>query len=118
MRILERTEPPSGAALLFEVEFHHLRRFFRRWFELPFLDRILAGLNKDWVAAQGATRFHAAVGSDDDFDFDFAGDIHAASKLWQCRRYLCFYFAPTLFDGGLRGKRQRDDEQCRSSRGQ
>ena len=54
LRTIEQNKRPTGAALLLEVEFDHLRRLFRRRFEFPFLDRVLARLEQDGVAPQGS----------------------------------------------------------------
>src|SRR5258708_35935152 len=111
-------ERPNRAVLLLKIEFNHLRRLFRRGFELPFLDRLLTRLDENRVSAQGARRLHAAIGGDDDFDFDFAGDVHPASELRNHWRDFCFNLALAFFNGRLLCERQRDGEQSRSGDGE
>src|SRR6266850_3503758 len=70
---------PLAAAV--KLKFNNLSGLFRCGHELPFLERVLARLHKQGVAANDAGGFHAAVRSDYHFDLHFAADVHTAGKL-------------------------------------
>src|ERR1700679_832233 len=79
--------------LLVKIELHNLRGLFGRGQKLPVLDRVLAGLHENGMAADDPRALDVTVGSDDHLDFDFAGDAHAASEFRIHGRDLGLYFA-------------------------
>src|ERR1700676_2048985 len=64
-----------------KIEFDNLRGLFRRRHELPFLDGVLADLNEQRMSADHARACDMAIGCDDDFNFDFSGNVHAPREL-------------------------------------
>src|SRR5712692_9389547 len=63
-----------------KLEFNNLRCLFRRRHKLPFLDGVLASLNEQGVSPDNACALHMSVRGDDDFDFDFARNVHASCE--------------------------------------
>src|SRR5690348_15575630 len=71
-----------------KLELHNLRGLFRRGHELPFLDRVLTGLNEQRMATDDSGALHAALCRDHHFDFHFARDVHPLGQFRVSRRYL------------------------------
>src|SRR5260370_24657415 len=69
---------------------NNLRALFGRSHKLPFLHGVLACLNEQRVSPDGPRAFHMTVRRDDDFAFDFAGNVHSSVKLGilRCRLSL------------------------------
>src|SRR5262249_41025588 len=91
-----------------KIEFDNLSGFFRCGEGLPLLNGILARLHKQRVAANDASAANLAIRRDDDFNFDFAGDIHALCKFRKSRRSLALDLALAFVGCRLLGK----DESC------
>src|SRR6266568_1932127 len=71
-----------------KFEFHNQRGLFRRRHELPFLHRVLAGLDEQGVSAYDSRAFHTSVRGNDDFNLDLPRNVHSSSKFWVHRRFL------------------------------
>src|ERR1700686_777457 len=60
-----------------KLKFNDLGGLFRRRHKLPFLDGILASLNEQGMSPDDSRPLYTSLGRDDDFDFDFAGNVHS-----------------------------------------
>src|SRR5712692_667103 len=67
--------------------------------ELPFLDRVHAGLHQQRMPPHSACALHPAVRRNDHFDLDLAGHVHPPGKFRVRRRHLVLYFALTFLNG-------------------
>src|SRR5712692_2256530 len=76
-----------------KLKFNNLRALFGRRHKLPFLHSVLACLNEQGVSPDDPRAFHMSVRRDDDFDFDFAGDVHSSCELGILRCRLGLYLA-------------------------
>src|SRR5712671_3576044 len=80
------TVPRLFSLIGMKLKFNNLGGFFRRRHKFPFLHGILANLNEQGVSPDDPRAFHTSFGRDDDFDFDFAGNVHSFCEIriqWQ-----------------------------------
>src|ERR1700737_1398619 len=63
-----------------KFKLNNLTALFRRRHKLPFLHGILACLSEQGVSPDDPRAFHMTVRRDDDFDFDFAGNVHSSGE--------------------------------------
>src|SRR5260370_8665242 len=76
-----------------KFKLNDLRALFRRSHKLPFLHGVLACLNEQRVSPDDPRAFHMTVRRNDDFDFDFAGNVHSPGELGIRRRPPLLYLA-------------------------
>src|ERR1700674_314673 len=71
-----KTIPQLFPLIRMKLKFNNLRGLFRRRHKLPFLHGVLASLNEQWMSADDPRAFHMSVRRDDNFNFDFAENVH------------------------------------------
>src|SRR5260370_3473030 len=76
-----------------KLKFNNLRGLLRRRHKLPFLDGILARLNEQGMSPNDTRALDMTIGGDDDFNFDFASDVHALCKVGIERGHFGFDLA-------------------------
>src|SRR5260370_39606795 len=79
-----------------KLKFNCLCALFWSRGELPFLDRVHAGLNQQGMSTHSACALHPAVRRNDHFDLDLAGHVHPPGKFRVRRPHLVLYFALTF----------------------
>src|SRR5260370_12262041 len=73
-----------------KFKLNKLRALFGRSHKLPFLHGVLACLNEQRMSPDGPRAFYMTVRRDDDFNFDFAGNVHSSGEIGilRCRLIL------------------------------
>src|SRR5260370_23941061 len=82
-----------------KLKFNCLCALFWSRGELPFLDRVQAGLNQQGMSTHSACALHPAVRCNDHFDLDLADHVHPPGKFRVRPRHLVLYFSLTFLDG-------------------
>src|SRR5260370_19229700 len=74
-----------------KIKFNNLGGLFGRRHKLPFLHGVLASLDEQGVSPDDPRAFHTSLGCDDDFDFDFSGNVHSFCEVRIQRTRLGLY---------------------------
>src|SRR6266436_1825494 len=102
-----------------KLKFNNLRGLLRRRHKLPLLDGVLTGLNEQGMSADDARALDTTVRGDDDFNFDFASNVHALCKVGIDRgRFgpdLALRFVRGTRLGETRNPRKNECSGCRKN---
>src|ERR1700682_3142051 len=99
-----------------EFKFDNWCGLFGRGKKFPFPDSILASLHEKGMPTNNSSALHAAIGINDNFDLDAAGDTHATSQFRIRGRDLGFNLALALVgDAGLGRHERRGKERSSDS---
>src|SRR2546423_3650756 len=71
---------PIRLAVPREIEFDHLCALLRRGHKSPLLHGVETSLDQQRMPTNRPSAFHATLGSNDHFDFDLAGHVHALGQ--------------------------------------